>query len=141
MIHAFPLMRTRICHMHMTMDEAFRLVGIQYLDKCFKSLMWSVFTVIDMICRRVSQQNIDSFAFLQFPPQAADSASHLCLSILILTLLITDGTTQSENPDTPVIINRILNAYTSIRRMGLIYVIMISSDIKDRYFGKRCQKR
>ena len=68
-------------------------------------------------------------------PQLAYTAAHLLLCILETAGTVTHGTAETENADSLVDINGIVNADTALRRGPQIPFVVISMNVQNRDGG------
>ena len=139
-IGIFPLHISSVIQMHMSVQEELRLLLDQKLRDAGKSAVGKILAVIDPEGRGVAYQDIYALSELQLHGQLPDPALHLGFRILIRSEIIAHAPAKPQDPKTPVLIDPVLDALTSVRRSIVIAAIMISMYIKHRNLRIGCKE-
>ena len=94
LILVIPLVLPSIGHMHMAVEEKFRMVLFNQAAENLESLMRQVSSVIELVGRRVSHQNVKAAVLKKLEPELFYALIHLFFGILMRTWPVTHGTAQ-----------------------------------------------
>ena len=86
-------------------------------------------------------QNIKTATEKEFQTKSVYSATHFTFRILMVTWTVSHRTAKSENTNSFINIEIIVNADTSFGRSSFIFCIVISMNINNWSSRKSCQKR
>ena len=98
-ILVIPLVLSAIGHMDMTMKKIFRAVFLHQLPEYLESLVRQVPSVIELVCRGMGHQDINSFLPEQLEPQFLHALAHLLFCILVGAGFVAHGPPQPQNAD------------------------------------------
>ena len=102
--------------------------------------MGKILLVIDPVGRCMGQKNIKTILFPYLEKKPQDPLSHLFFRKLMTAQLVPHGSAQPKDTHPLVLINRIIDTDTPLRRLRVIFVVMISMYVKNRTAGKGDQK-
>ena len=71
-IFIIPFMFSPVCFVHMPVEKKSGMIFFNQFQECLKSLMGKIPSVIQLISRRVGDQDIESAAAQKLEPQSAD---------------------------------------------------------------------
>lgn len=140
-IFVITLMIPSIGHMHMPVKEKLWMVFLHQRLKRSESLMRQIAPIVELISRRMRYQYVKAPPAEQFKAQFCNPLLHLPFGILMGPLLIAHGTAESQDTDSFIDKNLVLNADAPFRCDSLVFFIMVPMYIQYRNMGKCCQKR
>ena len=133
-----PLKSIAVIGMYMPVYKQVWLVFFDQSTKAGKAPVGKILQIIHPSCRRMGNQNIKALMAFQLPPELFNSPVHFQLRILMLRSgNVLHGAAQSQNPDSLVYINVILNADTAALFIFPVPAIMISQHIQYRRMAHR----
>ena len=91
--------------MDMAMDKVGRFIFFQQPVKGLETGVRNIFPVIEPIGRSMGYENVEAPVQSQLWPQPEYSPIHGVLGILVEAVTVAQGASQSENPDSFIVIN------------------------------------
>ena len=99
-----------------------------------------VVPIIEPIGRRVSDEDINAAVGDQMRVELIDPGTHRMLRILVWTMVVLHGTTQSQDAKSLKAVQLSIDINAAFRRFLLVLAVVIAADIENRSMGERCEK-
>ena len=115
-------------------------VAVHEPQEALESPVRQVFFVVQAQGRSVGQKNIKAFVAAELIPELPDAEVHLGFRVLVGAFLIPHGSPQSQNADSLVLVDLILDADTAVRGGALVDGVVIAVDVQHRTLEKGGQK-
>ena len=121
-----------VSHMYMTVDEKFRPVFFNQIQKCLEALMGQIAAVIELVGGSVGDQYIESAPPEQLKSQPGDPLPHFFFRILMSSVAVAHGPSQTKDTDAFIDKDLVIDAGTALRRYLLVFVIVVAVYIENR---------
>ena len=118
-----------VAQMNMTVEQIFGVILVQQLDESLETLVSRVGVVAQSFRRGMGHHDVHTAQLPQGVAQEADPAAHLGFGVLVGAFVIPAAATQSQDPQSTVLDDGIVDAVTALRRVGRVACIVVSVDL------------